>query len=61
MSRTRRPLGRGETGTRTLSRNGRRMVETGSGEKVWSPEEEKPDGESVLSDHRLSGDRYNLH
>lgn len=32
MSRTRRPLGRGETGTRTLSRNGRRKVE-----KVWSP------------------------
>ena len=29
MSRTRRPLGRGETGTRTLSRDDRRKVKTG--------------------------------
>lgn len=48
MSRTRRPLGKGETRTRTLSRNGRRMVDTGLRGEDMSPEEEKPGGESVL-------------
>lgn len=62
MSRTRRPLGRGETGTRTLSRNGRRKVETELRGEGVEPQRKKSLVErSVLSDHRLSGDCYHLH
>lgn len=47
-------MGRGETGTRTLSRKGRRKVETGlRGKGVEPPEEEQPGRAIDLSPNRF--------